>query len=616
MVDFSSRPFNTNQELLSESDRLQDTVRQAVMSLPLQPVSRDGALPLSFAQQQLWFLDQLEPHNSAYNIREAFRLTGPLNVPALEQSFNEIVRRHESLRTSFAAEGGLDVVDLQEVPKAEREKESLRLATEQARRPFDLSQAPLLRSTLLRLNKEEHMLLLTLHHIVSDGWSTGVLFRELKPSPLPELPLQYADFALWQREWLQGEVLQSQLSYWKGQLEGIPPVLEMPTDRPRPAVQTFRGAKQSVELGKALTEALGELSRREGVTLFMTLLAAFQVLLCRYTGQEQIVVGSPIANRNRAEIEGLIGFFVNTLALRTDLSGEPSFRELLARVREVALGAYAHQDLPFERLVEELQVGRDLSRNPLFQVMFVLQNGPGEGLKLPELSLTPVELSGGTAKFDLTLSLTETERGLRGSLEYDTELFDSATIRRMLGHYQRLLEGMVVDADRSISALELLTEAEREQLLVEWNDTRADYPEGLCIHELFEAQVERTPDAIAVVFEGEELTYGELNRRANRLAHYLRRLGVGPEVLVGICVERSLEMVVGLLGILKAGGAYVPLDPEYPRERLEFMLEDAQIPVLLTQQRLMADLPIQNRFVWTRTGDESQPRATKTRRAG
>jgi surfactin family lipopeptide synthetase A len=566
--------------------------------------------PTSFAQQRMWFLHQWEPDSPLYNIPCAFKLTGRLDLAALEHSLNELVRRHEALRTSFSVVDGqpvqvitpslavtLSVVDLFSKTEADRQFEALRLANEQARRPFDLTQAPLFRASVLRLAEEEHVLLLTLHHIVSDGWSMGVLFRELsavydafstgKPSALPQLPIQYPDFSVWQRQWLQGEVLENQLSYWKKQLEGAPGVLDLPTDRPRPAVQSYRGARQSFELSKGLTEQLKALSRKEGVTLFMTLLAAFQGLLYRYTEQEDIVVGSPIANRNRTEIEGLIGFFVNTLVLRTDLSGNPTFRELLHRMRNTALEAYEHQDLPFEKLVEELQPERSLSHSPFFQVMFVLQNAPSTAVTFEGLSASPVRIDAETAKFDLTLFMSETEEGLRGSLQYGTDLFDAATIARMSGHLQTLLEGIVENPHQRITHLPILTQAEEHQLLVEWNDTERDYPKDKCIHQLFEEQVERTPGATAAVFEDQRLTYRELNVRANQLAHYLRKLGVGTETLVGISVERSLEMVVGLLGILKAGGAYVPLDPQYPKDRLEFMLEDTQAPILLTQERVL-----------------------------
>ena len=488
-----------------------------------------------------------------------------------------------------------------ELPEATEEFEVQRLAVQEAQRPFDLTQDLLLRTTLLRLNREEHVLLLTMHHIVSDAWSMKVLSGELlalyeafdedKTVQLLNLSIQYADFAVWQREWLQAERLESQLAYWKQQLGGSLSVLNLPTDHPRPAVQTFQGVRHTLALSRELAAKLKALSRQENATLFMTLLVAFKVLLYRYSGQPDIVVGSPIANRNRSEIEGLIGFFVNTLVLRTDLSGNPTVRELLGRVREITLGAYAHQDMPFEKLVKELQPERDLSRNPLFQVMFAFADTENQFLKLPGLRINPLEVDPGTAKFDLTLSLTEDADSLRGWFEYNTDLFTAATIKRMAGHFQTLLEGIVANPDVAISLLPLLTETERHQILVEWNNTTIDYPQEQCIHQLFEAQVERTPDAVAVVFEDKKLTYQELNRQANQLAHYMREHGVGPDVLVGICMERSLEMVVGLMGILKAGGAYVPLDPEYPKDRVAFMLEDTQALLMLTQQQLVKDLP-------------------------
>jgi len=599
------------------AERVEAALRAAsgLETPPIVPVSRDGDLPLSFAQQRLWFLDQLAPGNLFYNIPMAVRLKGRLDVAALERSLNEIVRRHEPLRTTFETVRGkpvqviapelilpLPVVDLTDLPEAEREVEAQRRAQEEVRQPFDLAEGPLLRAQLLKLDEEDHVALLTMHHIVSDGWSMGVLVREIaalygafsagKPSPLPDLPIQYADFAHWQREWLQGEVLETQLDHWKQQLSDSPPVLELPTDRPRPAVQTSQGATQSFTLPKGLSESLKTLGREERATLFMTLLAAFQSLLYRYTGQEDISIGTPIANRTRGEIEGLIGFFVNTLVMRTDFSGDPSFEELLARVREVALDAYAHQDLPFETLVEELQPQRDLSHTPLFQVMFVLDTAPMGTLELPGLTLSPVEVSSGTATFDLTLSMTSGPAGLGGYVEYNTDLFDRATIERMVGHFQTLLEGIVTNPEQPISRLPILTEAEQQQLLVGWNETAIDFPRETCIHHLFEAQVEARPDAVATTYEGQQLTYAELNRRANQLAHYLQKLGVGPEVLVGISTERSPEMVVGILGTLKAGGAYLPLDPTYPQGRLALMLEDSQVPVLLTQERLVERLRI------------------------
>jgi amino acid adenylation domain-containing protein len=588
--------------------------RELLAQLLQKKVSQPQFYPLSFAQQRLWFLDQLQPGNSLYNEPAAVLLQGSLNVTALEQSFNEIVKRHEVLRTTFTLVEGqtvqvvapsltlaLPLLDLQWLPAKEREIEVQRLVAEAAEQPFDLVEGPLVRVTLLKLGEAEHVLLFAMHHIIYDIWSRKIIIQELatlynafsagKPSPLPDLPIQYTDFAIWQRQWLQGEVLESLLSYWQQQLGSHPPILQLPTDRPRPRTQTFRGARESLSLPANLTEALKKLSREAGVTLFMTLLAAFKTLLHRYTGQDDIFVGSPIANRNRAELEGLIGFFVNTLVLRTDLSGNPSFRELLERVREVALGAYAHQDLPFEYLVEELQPDRNLSHNSLFQVAFVFQNAPTEELKLPDLTLSFLTQENRTAKFDLTLLIEDTESGLRGHFEYNTDLFDAPTITRMAQHFCTLLSGIAAASERRISELPLLTEAERHQLLVEWNQTRADYPKDRFIHQLFEERVEQSPDAIAVVFENQHLTYRELNAKANQLARHLQALGVKPDVLVGICVERSLEMVVGLLGILKAGGAYVPLDPTYPSERLAFMLEDSQIPVLLTLERLVERLP-------------------------
>jgi amino acid adenylation domain-containing protein len=571
-------------------------------------------LPLSFAQRRLWFLAQLEPESPVYNIPAAYRLSGTLNVTALERSLSEIVRRHDTLRTTFHARDGqpfqlvsphrplvLPVDDLRGLPDADKETRAMQLATEDAHRPFDLAQGPLFRATLVRLTAEESVFLVNMHHIVSDAWSMGVFFRELstlyvafstgKPSPLRELPIQYADFSVWQRQWLQGEVLERQLSYWKQQLDGSPSMLELPTDRPRPAVQTYRGAKHSLVLPKTLSSSLKALSQREGVTLFTVLLTAFQILLNRYTGQEDITVGSPIAGRNWVETEGLIGFFVNTLVLRTDLSGNPTFRELLHRVREVALASYAHQDLPFEKLVEELQPQRSLSHSLLFQVMFALQNVPRQPLELPGLTVSPLEGEGATAKFDLSVLISEDGDVLRGTVNYSTDLFDADTIARFVGHFQGMLGGIVADPDAPISYLPLLTHPEMQQLLVAWNQTHTNYAKDSCLHELFEAQVYRTPDAVAVVFEDKQLTYREINTRANRLAYHLQTLGVRREVLVGLCMERSLEMVIGLLGVLKAGGGYVPLDPAYPAERLAFMLADAEAPFLLTQKGLLPRLP-------------------------
>ncbi|CAA9395669.1 Polyketide synthase modules and related proteins [uncultured Microcoleus sp.] len=598
---------------------------------PIVPMGRDGNLPLSFAQQRLWFLDQLVPNNPFYNVPAALRLTGSLNFSALQQTFNEIVRRHEALRTTLAVVSGqpvqriaaafhlpINVVDLRNLPKESRQTEANRLTAEEAQRSFNLSNDLLLRVTLLQLDDAEYLLMLNMHHIVSDGWSIGVLIQELgalytafaseKPSPLPALSIQYADFAKWQREWLQGEVLETQLAYWRQQLNGIS-MLNLPADRPRPAIQSYRGKRQFLQLPKQLSEALETLSQREGVTLFMTMLAAFKTLLYHYAQQEDIVVGSPIANRNRSEIEALIGFFVNSLVLRTDLSGNPTFRELLNRVKEVALGAYAHQDLPFEKLVEELHPDRALNQNPLFQVAFALQNAPGNRLELPELTLSPQQLDVGTARFDLEFHLWErspnssgsnqspsnklwvdSSEGISGMVIYSADLFDEATITRLIGHFQALLESIVTNPEQRIANLQYLSAQERYHLLVECNNTQADYPQDLCIHQLFEMQADRTPDAVALVFGEERVTYRELNLRSNQLARYLQKMGVGAEVLVGLCCGRSLDLIVGMLGILKAGGAYLILDPSYPAERSSFMVKDAQLSVVLTQQQWIENL--------------------------
>ena len=547
--------------------------------------------PLSFAQQRLWFLDEFARGNPFYNENGVLRLRFPVNVQALEQSFNEVARRHEVLRTRFETVDGrpvqviaesihlpMPVEDVRHLPDGEREGEALRIATEEARRPFDLSRGPLVRTSLIQLDAKDYLFLLSMHHIVADGWSMEVFANEIRvlypafclglPSPLPDLPLQYADFAVWQREWLKGEVLEGQLAYWKEQLANLP-ALQLPTDRPRPAVVTYRGARSPIVIPEPLCVELKALSQREGATLFMVLLAAFQILLHRYTGQGDIVIGAPIANRNRAEIEGLIGFFVNTLVMRTDLSGDPSFRELLTRVRQTALDAYAHQDLPFEKLVDELHPERDLSRNPLFQVCFQLLTVAD--VSDVERPTHPVEA--GTAKFDLRCDLQLSPASLSGFFEYSTDLFDETTIVRMIQHLLTLLHAIATDPDQRISQLSLFDPAERSQLLLGWNDNRSDYPSDQCIHQLFEAQAERSPEAIAVAFGSEQLTYRELNLKANRLARSIRSRGVGLDARIGIFLERSsVDLVVAQLSILKAGGAYVPLDPEYPRERLSFIL--------------------------------------------
>ncbi len=599
-----------------------DAVRQAGLNLaapPILPAPRNEAMALSFAQQRLWFFDQLEPGLSAYNIPAAVRLKGPLNLSALEESLNEIVTRHESLRTTFGNSAGrpsqliapalaikLPIIDLRQLPASEQEIEVRRLVTAEAQRPFDLSQGPLLRGTVLRLGEQEHVGLLTMHHIVSDGWSAGILIREVAElyfafcaggaSPLAPLPIQYADFAAWQRQWLQGDVLENQISYWKRQLAGALTSIDLPLDRPRPALQTFRGAHESLVLPSQLRNGFKTLGREAGTTQFMTYLAAFKALLHRYSGQNDLIIGTPVANRNRLETEGLIGFFVNALVLRTDLSGNPGFRELLARVREVCLGAYGHQDLPFDRLVEELQVTRELSRNPLFQVMFVLANTSLRTIELPGLTLSPVEGDSEAAHFDLTMQMLETDRGLTATLVYNTDLFEAATIRRMLGHYVKLLEAILANPDQPLSDLALLGEDEHRQLAA-WSSGEFHVPDDLSVPRHFEAQAERMPDAIALAFEGGQMTYGELNRRANRLAHRLAVLGVGPDMPIAVCLERSPELIIALLAVLKARGVYLPLDPAYPKERLAFMLGDADARLILTEERLLAALPDHNATV-------------------
>lgn len=598
---------------LCEKIRAEKSTSPDAMRASVTRRNRDGDAPLSFAQERLWFLDQLEPGSTVYNSSAAIRLAGPLDIAALERGLNEVVSRHEILRTVFVSNNGrpqqsilpalhieIPVTDVSEYADAVERTAQARLV-EEANQSFDLSIGPMLRARLLRFASEEHVLLFTVHHIVSDAWSINIMIRELskvynslltgEQVRLSELPVQYADYAAWQRELLSGAELERQLSYWRQQLAGSPALLELNTDRPRPRVQTSNGAQYVFTIPEALTDRLKKLSRREGVTLYMTLLAAWQTLLSRYSGQTDIVVGSPIAGRTRLEIEELIGFFINTLVLRTDLSGEVSFAELMQRVREVTLGAYAHQDVPFEKLVEELQPERDMSRSPLFQVTFMLLNTPEEAVELGDLRVSEIAGENRAAKFDLELAMSERQNDLYCSLVYNTDLFDTATIVRVAGHFEQLLTSIVTDSSRAISSLPILSDDEQKQLLTNFNQTDRDYRTDLCVQEVFEAQVERTPDALAVQFEDQTLTYAELNSRANQLAHHLRSLGVRRETLVAICVERSVEMFVGLVGILKAGAAYLPLDASYPMPRLVAMLEDSQAPVLLTQDRLVDSLP-------------------------
>jgi amino acid adenylation domain-containing protein len=584
---------------------------------PSEPILRrrgGTAFPLSYAQERMWFLDQLAPGNPFYNLPSAIPSRFPVDIGILERSLNELVRRHEALRTTFQIVDGqpqqivhppsalpLPVVDLSDLPIPERESEARKLATLEAQDPFDLAKGPLIRFKFLHMGDGEHILLLTLHHIVSDGWSmNNVFFRDLgaiyealtrgsSPS-LPRLPIQYGDYAAWQREWLTGDVLQSQLDYWEERLRDLP-VLDLPTDRPRPSVQTFRGAVHDFTIPKTLVRGLRRLSQQEGATPFMVLLAAFSTLLHRYSRQDDIVVGTPVAGRNRRELENLVGLFVNSLVLRCDLSSGPTFRHLLKRVREAALGGYAHQDVPFEKLVQELQPERDLSRNPLFQVMVQLQHAQPRPRTTGGMVQAPaIEAVRGSAPLDIALNLLERDGEIYGRFEYSTELFEAATITRMGRHLENLLQAALEDPDRRLNALPMLGGAERELMLGGWNATRTETPDT-CIHQLVEAQAARTPAATALSFEGQQLTYDELNRRANMVAHHLLRSGIGPESLVAIYVERSLEMIVGLLGILKAGAAYVPLDPAYPRERIAFMLDDAQVAAVLTTKSLRRRLP-------------------------
>jgi len=586
---------------------------------PIVPVERAAPLPLSYAQQRLWFIDQLEPGGTSYNVHGAVEIDGPLDTQELKKSLQEIVRRHESLRTRFVpdeggprqlidVEAGIDlpVIDLSSLPANEREQETKKLAHSAMSEPFDLTRGPLIRVKLLRLEAQRHVLLLVMHHIISDGWSIGLLEREVsalygafaagQPSPLPELPIQYADYSVWQKKYLSSEVLEKKLEYWKQQLAGLE-TLELPTDRLRPAVKTTNGAAIPLNLPAELTGKLKDLARQETATLYMLLLAAFQVLLFRYTDQADVAVGSPVAGRTRSETESLIGCFINNLVLRTDLSGDPAFTQLLQRTKEVTLEAFAHQDVPFEKLVETLQPERNLARTPLFQVMFVLQNAPRSDLQFGAAKVKTLPIETSTTKFDLTLVLGETSCGMDGLLHYNTDLFEAATIERMAGHYQTLLAGIVSGAERSISELPLLSEAEGRQLLVDCNQTSQPWPTEAYVHALIEQQAARTPNAVAVEHEGRQLSYAELNSRSNQLGRYLLSLGVAPETRVGVYMERSAEMIIGLLAVLKAGGAYVPLDPGYPAERVGHMLEDGHVSVVLTRDNLVNRLPPCGRVV-------------------
>lgn len=592
-------PFSPAKQALLEK-RLRGNA--AVVTLPKRPETEFA--PTTFAQQRLWFLDQLEPGSATYTIPIVMRVRGPLHIPVLEQCLNELVRRHETWRTTFESRDGIpfqhigqpspidfSVHDLSTLPESQRENEAFQMAAKQAQVPFQLAVGPLVRVLLLQLDTADYLLVLTQHHIISDGWSIGLILQEIvvlyeaflaqKPSPLPELAFQYGDYAYWQQQNLQGPELERQLAYWKQQLEDAPPYLELPTNRARPDLQTFCGETQHFQISRALSEQLRVLCEQEHVTLFMTILATFQMVLYRYTGQDDLVIGTSIANRMLPELEPIVGFFVNTLILRTDLSGDPTFQELLKRVCNVSLAAFAHQEAPFERAV---------SRVPPLQVHFILQNTPSEAKELTGLSVERIEMETQTAKFDLFLNVEDATE-ICGFFEYNVDLFDAATIQRLSVHFQRLLEAVVQDPARRLSTFPLLTTDESQHMLSVWNSTNDVEQQHGCIQTLFEAQVARSPLRSAVEFAGTALTYEELNQRANQVAHYLRQLGVAPEVPVGLYLERSLDLIIGVLGILKAGGAYLPVDPASPQERCGWILADAQTPILLTQTALLPFLP-------------------------
>jgi amino acid adenylation domain-containing protein len=607
MDDNSAR---TGGRLESKFELAQRLLRKKGIHIPqrqsIPSRTEPGPAPLSFGQEGLWLLNQLDPDSPFYNIASAVRLTGQLNLIALKQSLNEIIRRHDVLRTIFPTTGGepmqealpnfnlpLSLVNLQDLSESERHAELRRLAAEEARRVFDLAQGPLVRATLLSLSEQEHVFLLTRHHIIFDGWSLGVFVRELvaiyeafsngEPSPLPELPLQFADFAAWQRQWLKGENLERQLSHWRQQLSDIP-ALDLPLDKPRPPVQSFRGASQTLLLSKDLSGALNALSLANNWTLFMTLLAAFKVLLYKYTGQDDVAIGTRIAGRNTVETRNLIGYFVNALVLRTDLSGDPTFVECTERVSSMLLDAYAYQDMPFEKLVELLTPERDPSRQPYFNVTFALQNAPLPTIKLKSLTLQLLRGASETSKHDLDISITEEANGMSVLVEYNTDLFDPDTITRLIEHYRTLLQSIALNPHAHLSELSPLALSEKHQLLVEWNDTQSAYPERRTLAELFEAQAERTPDRVAYIYEDQYLSYGELNRRSNQLAHYLRWQGVGPEIPVAVCLKRSLESMVALMAIVKAGGAYVPVDVTHPVSEQEYIIAEAQVKVVIAEE--------------------------------
>ena len=604
-VELSLNVLFENPTMATFAEKLEEEVHKGKKSAvpPVRPVNREAPLPLSFAQQRLWFLHQLQPESAAYNVPIALRLQGEIRVEMLERAFTELVRRHEILRTRLEIVGQqarqviapavpvqLPLTDLSALSADEREAEARLWMGAEARTPFNLANETLIRGRMLRITPTEHVLLVTIHHIASDGWSMGIMMRELtslydaysagQESPLPELTLQYADYAAVQREWLQGEVLEEQLLYWKKQLADLPG-LEIPTDYPRTNLGSEAGAALQWTLSEEVSRQLKELSRREGVTLFMTMVTAFQLLLSRYSGEEDVAVGTPIAGRRWAETENLIGFFVNTLVLRTDMSGTPTFRQMLGRVRATTLAAHAHQDIPFEKLVEELRPERDLSRTPLFQVLFVFQNAPEAELYLSNVKISRIEIPLEVTKFELALMVAESGDSIKGALGYRTGLFAETRMKRLLGHWENLLTEIVSDPQKCISDLHFLSAAERQQLLIEWNPTERSRSKTRLLQEVFAEQAQTNPLAVAVQFERQLLTYAELNCRANQLGHYLKKSGVGPEVLVGLCMERGPGIIVGVLAVLKAGGAYVPLDPDYPEDRISYMVQDAGVKILI-----------------------------------
>ncbi|MBV9209445.1 MAG: AMP-binding protein, partial [Acidobacteria bacterium] len=619
MKDISERisSLTPEQRALLES-RLKKKGLQAPAAPDVIPRRKDRdsiSCPPSIDQERLWFIEQLQPGNTAYNIFTASQIRGHLNVEVMERVVNELIRRHEAFRTTLQSVDGLPVqviapelkielkpVDLQHLPVEERYAEALRLTTEDFSSPFDLEKGPLVRVRLIRMAEDDHVLHINMHHTITDRWSGAVFEKEMvvlyqafamgQPSPLPELPIQFADYAVWQRERMNGETYRNELAYWKKQLDGAPFVIDFPTDYPRPPIQTFSGSRVYVNYPKSLLDGLKELSRREGVTMFMTLTAAYNILLYRYTRQQDILVSAPIGNRIRPETENIVGYLLNLLILRTDLSGNPTFRELLKREQETCIGAFAHQELPFGKLVQELKPKQDPSRNPIAQAAFLYLDFP-ETTSMEFLGLTArhIDIDNGAARFDITLAMSETSEGFTVSIEYITDLFARERIERMAKHLEILLEAIIKNPNARISELPLLSKDEEQELCEVWNRPAASFQQETFAHELFEEWAVRRPDATALIWEEQRISYGELNRRANKLARHLQSLGVGAETRVGILLERTPELMVALLGTLKAGGVYLPLDPQYPQERLGFMMEDASVSVLVTEGELHERLP-------------------------